>query len=111
LGKGDRVFSFPLPNRYSGFFKQLYTFTPPADQISRRFNVFINARNGGVTELIRLRRVNNSWRAATRATASFYDGRSGIVLEEIDKDFPKDILRDDLDWKATDKLKRLKIQE
>ena len=64
-----------------------------------------------MTEHIRLRRIVTGWTVAIRVAASFYDKRSGIVLEEIDRDFPKEILQDDGDWKATDKLKRLKIQE
>ena len=111
LTKTDKVYSLPEPTRCTGFIKPLYSFTPPPEQVARRFNVFILARNGAVTELIRLRRVKNLWTAAVRVTASFYDKRSGIVLEEIDRDFPKETLQDDPDWKATDKLKRLKIQE
>jgi len=46
-----------------------------------------------------------------RVTASYYDKRTGIVLERIDRDFPQDILQMDKDWMASAKSKRLKIQE
>jgi hypothetical protein len=110
--KGERSFSFPLPARYTGFMKPLYDIKPTPDTVSKRFNIFILARNGDFTGLLRLRRLEDgSWRLANRVIASFDDKRSGIVLEEIDRGFPVDILKSDPDWKATDKSQRVKIRD
>lgn len=112
MKKAEHLFSFPLPTRYAGFLKPLYTIKPTPDTVSKRFNIFIFARNGNFTGLVRVRRQDaGGWGMANRVTAGFYDKRSGIVLEEVDRGFPKDILRSDPDWKATDKVPWLKVAE
>ena len=112
LRKADRSFSFPLPTRCTGLIPLNYRIKITADMIYKRFNIFIFARNGAFDGLFRLRRGDDGgWRAANRVLGSFYDKRSGIVLEEIDRGFPVDVLRSDPDWKATDKLQRLKVRE
>jgi len=111
MREAQRIYSFPLPTHYSGLLKPLYPFTLPPEEFSKRYNIFISARNGFFTENLRLRRVDKSWISAMRVTASYYDKRTGIVLERIDRDFPQDILQMDKDWMASAKSKRLKIQE
>jgi hypothetical protein len=109
-----RQFSFPQPVRYTGSIKRLYDIKPPPEVVSKRFNIFIKARNGYFEGFVRLRRMNDGgWRVANRVRAGFlyHKERSGIVLEEIDRGFPPDILRSDHDWKATDKEKRVKVRE
>jgi len=81
------------------------------DEQSRAFKVFIVARNGAITELVRLRRVNGSWNVARMVDASYYSGISGVVLEEIDKDFPIDALASDNDWNNMKTSERLTIKE
>lgn len=53
-----------------------------------RYNIFISARNGFVTELVRLKRINGKWASAYRVEAG--PGREpGILYEKIDTDFPR----------------------
>jgi hypothetical protein len=112
ISKAEQRFDFPFPTRYAGFLKPLYGIKPSAETVSKRFNIFIHARNGVFTGLLRLQRVANSWAVANRVFASYYHTkRSGIVLEEIDRNFPKDVLKSDSDWNATEKLKRIKVGE
>lgn len=48
------------------------------------FNIFMTARNGGFTQLVRLKNVNGKWLSATKVTRN----HNKIVLEKIDDDFP-----------------------
>jgi hypothetical protein len=67
------------------------------------------APNGIFTEGVRLKKSGGIWHRATWVTASYYDGKIGIVDMET-KDFPQDILQNDADWKAISKLKRIEIK-
>lgn len=111
LRKAEITLSFPHPARYSGFSKPLYRFKPEPNQVSKRYNVFINARNGTFTELVRLRRIDGQWSTAIRVSASYYDKRSGLVLEDIDRTFPMETLGSDTDWKEFNKLKRIPVRD
>lgn len=51
---------------------------------SKDFNVFISARNGMVTEYMRFRRVNTTWRLAIRVMRG-----DSVLHEYIDPGFPK----------------------
>ncbi|HLA38048.1 MAG TPA: hypothetical protein VJZ02_06255 [Candidatus Brocadiales bacterium] len=62
---------------------------PNADQ--QRYNIFISARNGFVNQLTRLQRVNNRWKSATKVIREDYVlGKQVVLLEEVDKEFPRD---------------------
>lgn len=54
---------------------------------ARNFNIFITARNGHIDQKLRFRRVNGSWTRASRV-----NNDSGVVLVEVDKDYPKNDL-------------------
>lgn len=83
----------------------------PADLKSKRFNVFISARNGVMEELIRLQRTPaGAWTVAMLVSASYYDRKPGIVLNLIDKQFPKESLKEDADWNNAIKLPVLNVQ-
>ncbi|MBI2986121.1 MAG: hypothetical protein HYY45_05055 [Deltaproteobacteria bacterium] len=60
----------------------------PEQEDRHDYNVFISARNRFVIENIRLRRIENRWRSAIRV---FQDvgGKRSILLERIDKEFPR----------------------
>jgi hypothetical protein len=60
---------------------------PDADQ--QRYNIFISARNGFVSQLLRLQRVNGKWQSATKVTRDF-DQNQVTLYERIDEDFPRD---------------------
>jgi hypothetical protein len=77
----------------------------------KRYNVFIMAPNGYFVESVRLKKNagNNAWEGAKWVSASYYDGKRGIVLEDV-KNFPKDVLNNDVDWKNDLKIKRLLIR-
>lgn len=52
-----------------------------------RFNIFAIARNGGTTQVLRMRLINNKWARATKVTKS---DTNAVIYENTDKEFPKD---------------------
>jgi len=63
------------------------------------FNVFINARNGFFTQLLRRRRVDGNWKVATRVMKSPTDGREPPIHihEKVEDGFPRNE-RGEVDW-------------
>jgi hypothetical protein len=62
------------------------------------YNVFLNARNGFFTQLVRLRRVDGSWRVATRVRKQFANGdESPTLFLDVDAGFPLNE-RGEVDW-------------
>jgi hypothetical protein len=59
---------------------------PNADQ--QRYNIFIHARNGFVTQMIRLRRVEGRWKSATKVTRGFGE-QEAALFERVDAEFPR----------------------
>jgi hypothetical protein len=108
IAKARTTFSFPFV-RVGSYATQLFETMPAVSAQSKSYSVFVTARNGRFTERLRLRRVNGSWLSAKRVDASYYSKKIGLVLEEMDKGFPVEILDSDSDWKAVDKLKRITI--
>jgi hypothetical protein len=54
----------------------------------RRFNIFFTARNGGFTQLWRLRKIDGKWLEALRVTRT--KGREDeVLLEKIDPKYPR----------------------
>jgi len=100
----------PIGSLQRGTLIPLATYPPIGPDIeAKSYNAFIMARNGGFTELIRLRRkADRTWGSAVLVTASYYDGKRGIVFKKI-VDFPVDILKKDKDWTDTEKLPGLHI--
>src|ERR1039457_4317627 len=80
--ESDRHFYFQERIRYTGLFRQLYTFKP--EQETKTFNVFLRALNGIFTERLRLRYVNKTWLNAIRVEVSYYDKTMGLALEQVD---------------------------
>ena len=58
-----------------------------------RYNVFISAKNGFITQLIRLQRVNGIWKGAMKVER---DGK--ILREKIDPNYPRNS-QGEIDWK------------
>lgn len=58
------------------------------------FNVFIGARNGFVTELLRRRKVDGEWHRAIRVTR---DRDGAILYERVDPKFPRNA-QGEVDW-------------
>jgi hypothetical protein len=106
----QRVFDFPLPTHYSGLLRRLYLADVEPTVLAKSYSASIRARNGNFYELLRLRRVGRAWLLVKRVSASYWDKTMGLVLEEIDKEFPKDVLSADKDWHEFDHLNRLEIQ-
>jgi len=103
----------PLPIVLRGTGQPLTTIPGfAADTNYKRYNVFIMARNGSITELIRLKRDPNShlWAEALLVTASYYDGRHGVVFKQAG-DFPVDALAQDKDWANAEKAPILHIEK
>ncbi len=105
----QRVINLPYV-RHGTYITTLFEFPVPAGVSSRSFKVFIDARNGRFTQIVRLRRVNAGWASATRVAASYFDKRKGLVREEISSMFPKDELLADKDWLEFSKLAKLNIE-
>ena len=102
----------PIPSLQRGTAKPLATYPPLAtDADYKRYNVFIMARNGIFTELIRLRRrpENHLWAEAVLVSASYYDGRRGVVFKQV-RDFPIETLSQDRDWTNAEKVPELRIK-
>ena len=62
---------------------------------SIRYNIFISARNGMFTELLRLRKVNGVWKSAMKVEKKNYSEKTPnapptLLKEQVDPDFPKD---------------------
>jgi hypothetical protein len=103
---------FPtLPIVHQGMGYAIGTYLLKGAKDYRRFNIFIYARNGVFTELLRLKRQGSIWVSATIVSVSFYDHKQGIPFSQIDKNFPASILLQDDDWEQTTKLPRLRIKQ
>ena len=101
--------SFPvIPLVSRMLFKPLTTY-PIADY--RRFNVLVVLRNGSVLETARVKRVTNGWATATVVTASFLNGKSGLVYQNVTPSFPKDLLNNDVEWSNLSRTKKLTVDK
>lgn len=68
------------------------------DTDEQDYNVFLNARNGFFTQLLRLRRVDGNWKVATQITKQLANGDAGPILyQKVDEDFPLNE-RGEVDW-------------
>ncbi len=59
------------------------------DTDMKRYNIFIAARNGIVTQLMRLKRVNGRWVGATRVEKES-TGKLEVLYEKVESQFPRD---------------------
>jgi hypothetical protein len=89
----------------------VYRIEPKEDYV--RYNIFIYARNGSFIEVLRLKRLTNQsgWVSALLVTASYDTKKKGIVVENIDRRFPMELLKTDQDWNNLKKGKTIKIAE
>jgi hypothetical protein len=60
---------------------------PQSEEI--RYNIFITARNGFVTELVRIKRIDDKWVSAYKVTSDS-NRKDTLLYEKIDPDFPRD---------------------
>ena len=68
------------------------------DTDEQDYNVFLNARNGFFTQLIRLRRVDGNWKVATRVREQLANGdESPTLYLDVDAGFPLNE-RGEVDW-------------
>jgi len=63
-------------------------FELPADAEQQDYNVFISARNGDVSQLMRFRRMSGTWKCAFRVEKRNEAGESALLTEQIPPDFP-----------------------
>ncbi len=59
-----------------------------ADTDQKRYNIFISARNGFFTQLLRFRRVKGRWVRATKVYRESEEEK--VLLEKIQPEFPRD---------------------
>lgn len=68
---------------------------------SVNYNIFIGARNGLITELVRMKRVNGVWKTAYKVIRQIFEKDMKVevetLLEKIDPDFPTNI-HGEVDW-------------
>jgi hypothetical protein len=60
---------------------------PESDSNAQNLNIFVGARNGFTTQLLRLRRVEGTWRRAMRVRR---DADNVILMEKVDPAYPRD---------------------
>jgi hypothetical protein len=98
-------------NRGSSF-HPLYVYPVEPKEEYKRYNVIIRARNGAFTGFVRIKRLQEGgWTSALLVHASF-GTKSGIVLQKIHRQFPKELLKTDQDWSAfKKKAKVIEIAE
>jgi len=106
------IINFTIPLVYRGTSSTTLSALPWDSGDYKKFNIFMTAPNGRFVEIFRLKKVgtNNMWGRAILVSGSYYDGRSGIVFEDV-REFPHEILESDSDWKSNAKLKRLNIEK
>lgn len=69
--------------------KRKMLFEKPVNFNNVDFNIFISARNGSFTELLRIRNVNDTWK---RAFKVFKTGNKEVILKEsVDPGFPQGV--------------------
>jgi len=96
----------------ASLYRPLGFYSIPGGEGDKHYLVEIYARNGGFQELLRVRRIKEGgWTEALIVSASYFSGVKGVVLERIDRQFPKAQLDSDHDWQALKKLRTLKIKE
>jgi hypothetical protein len=55
------------------------------------YNVFLGARNGFFTQVLRFRRIDGQWKVATRVERQTLDeGDHQVLYEKVDTGFPLD---------------------
>jgi hypothetical protein len=63
------------------------------DAGEQKFNIFFSARNGRWTELLRVRRKDNTWYQAIRVLRRVDETHESIIFEQADTDYPGSV-----DW-------------
>jgi hypothetical protein len=89
----------------------VYRIEPKEEHL--RYDIAIEARNGSFTELLRLRKVRDGgWTAAMLVAASYVTTKKrGIVYENVQPQFPRELLKADEDWNSLKKLSVVKVAE
>lgn len=64
------------------------------DRLQAKYNIFITARNGSFTELLRMRKINGRWQEAMKIERKNFSGENPRALptllkEKIDPDYPR----------------------
>jgi flagellar biosynthesis GTPase FlhF len=73
--------------------REVPPFSPTAEELN--YNIFISARNGSFTELLRLKKINGVWKSALKVErGNFSDANPNslptLLFEQIDAGFPLD---------------------
>ncbi len=84
-----KTFAHPLP--FSGADKQAFTVT-------------FSARNGFATELMRYRKLGDTWVSAKILCRYSAPGKGVVLLRMVDNGFPTDELTQDEEWMQIQKL-------
>ena len=107
--------SFPIVDFLgkASLFHPLGVYRSEAKEEYLRYHIAIEARNGSFTELLRLRKIREGgWTAATLVAASYVTTkRKGIVWEDVQPQFPTELLKADEEWNRLKKLSVLKLAE
>lgn len=104
---GDKRFSFQfMKQAFSPLFEDRWL---PEDDNTKEYSIFISARNGWFTELLALRREGPHTDGAALVTATYFDGRTGLVLDAT-KGFPLERIKNTEAWDQMKKLPKIIVK-
>lgn len=91
------------------FWRSLTTYPIRSGMSLKTFTAEIDARNGVFHEVLLVRTLQDGSMYRALAVQAFYlSKKQGIVLENVDKDFPKELLAKSQEWQRYENLKKLK---
>ena len=94
ISKTEKI--IPLGNLNPKHAVLLGQWTLPVGAQSKRYNIFVTARNGSTTEFLRLRRINGAWKMAVKVTRDAATGPA-TLYEYVDEGYPRDA-QGQVDW-------------
>jgi hypothetical protein len=109
MSAGTQSFSLPYLKAGSGivpFVKERWY----ASDTYKKYSVITAAKNGTFYQLLRVSRSGDGVQTAILVSASYFDGRSGLVLEKVPDHFPMDLLKGDNEWNASSKAKHITVK-
>lgn len=111
LYAGETPITFPYMKNGMGVILSSFKLHWAPNETLKRYNISVIAKNGMFMQLLRVKRTGARtvlW--ATRVSAQYYDGRQGLVYEQIQNGFPKDLLASEGDWKLMNGMKRIQVK-
>jgi len=84
----------------------------PGDSDYRQFNIALTADNGTFSTMLRLKHVSGrTWTSALVVNATYYNGKGGIVCTRMEKEFPPELVANDLNWTQAWKAPKFQVKD